>query len=213
MSVRITISTEQLLDLVPDIEQTALAVTVGAARGVNIVAAGARDDTVRRVSSNVYLREPYVNDRVHFAGRDRATPTNLTAVVRAEDRPARLDRFETTRPNIVQNTSTKGKRKGNPRLGIPAGMKLAGVFANVTRGKPGGVIKGAFYVPFRAGNAAGGGGLGVVRWEGGRRRALHGPSIDQVARNVWSDEQGALGDELQQRVTEEVMKEVIGAIK
>ena len=232
MSFTISINTEDLVALVPNIERIGTVIPAGAARALNAVGQATRDDSVRIVSSKVYLTEQYVDTHVHFAGRDRATPTKLTATIRGEDRPARLDRFFTTRANTVSNVWTKGKfdarfgagalvsprpgakrlpwteRTGRKAIGIPAGLKIAGVFANVSRNKPGRILSSAYYVPFREGKVAGAGGMGVVRRESGKQKALYGPSVDQVVRNVWKDNEAAIGEKLQALAADEVMKEV-----
>lgn len=235
-SIAIQVDTSDLIALARDVEDATGVITIGAARGLNAVAERTRETSVRQVVSQVHLTEQYVDPRVELRDADRATPNDLRAVIRAPVRGTRLDRYSTTRQVTQSNVWTKAKfdaqfggrwvsprpglprmpwkeRTGDPLRGIPAGQKPAGIFANVSRGKGGGVISGAFIVKFKAGKSADAGGPAVVLRKNGKITPAYGPSVDQVVKGVWRDIEQDVAEELQTTIAAEVAAEVDKALR
>lgn len=231
MSVTIKVNVDEAIHAAADLDGTAEQFTSGAARALNTVAARTRDESVRRVVSQVRLPEEYVDARVSVS--QEATESNLKAVISAPMRGTRLDRYG-AKQRVVSNVWTKAKyvakfgsefarvplpgksklmpwleRKGDELRGIQKGQKAAGVRVAI---KAGGNVKAlphAFFVPFRAGKESGGNGMGVLlRGKDGRIRPGYGPSVDQVVRGVWRDIEGAVAGELESEILAEVTAEI-----
>lgn len=150
-------------------------------RAINSTAAKVQTMAIKDITSQLALQTSYVRELFSVK---QAGPGKLFAVVGARRRAIRLARF-----GAKQLTRSAKRAKGDAMRGIPAGRAAAGVSVKVTKGGSTRKMRKAFLLPLRAGNAAGGNGMGVfVRLPGGELKHLYGPSPDQVFRR-WCREQ------------------------
>lgn len=169
-------------------------------RAVNTVAARVSTMAKREIAAQINLPQSYIAQQMRIQPATAAMPV---AEVRMRLRAVRLARF-----SAAQITKPARRAKGDPRRGIGAGRKQAGVAVKVARTGGRKVMPGAFLLPLRAGNAGGGNGMGVFirqgsrgerqaraasgvkigeyTWKGGIKH-LYGPSPDQLFRR-WRSE-------------------------
>lgn len=127
---------------------------------------------VRDLSQRYNLPASYIKDKIEFrpAGEDGV------AIVAARKRDTPLSRFDSR-----QHTAPAPRAKGDPRRKIQKGRKQAGISVKVKRNEARDLLREAFYLPLRAGNAAGGNGLGMFeRRSNGTLRHMPGPSPYQT---------------------------------
>lgn len=226
MSIRIDINFEGVDELVSRLEGTPEKIAQAVVDGLNQYADKAADDVKRETLSSLNLPQAYVEDRISVTRR--ATESRLVAEVTAPKRETLLGRFGAKQKSIA-NVWTKrdyiakfgsefarvrlpGKngrfapwieRKGDPMRGIQKGQKANGIAIKVKAKGNTKRLASAFLMPLRAGALQGGNGLGVFRRPdvGGKPKALYGPSLDQVARRVWTNESDEIADDLAQFVT------------
>jgi hypothetical protein len=138
-----------------------------------------------RMIKNINLDDSYVKGKMELT---KATVGNPTSSVRADGRDTVLGRFD-AKPVTASTVSPAGKLKGNPRLGIPAGRKQAGVTVRVQRDQVNSdFVPRGFLLPLRAGNVDGGNGLGVfARSRDGTLKHRYGPSPYQLFRKQIPD--------------------------
>lgn len=148
-------------------------------RAVNTVAARVSTMAKREIAAQINLPESYIAQQTRTQPATAAMPV---AEVRMRLRAVRLARF-----SAAQITKPARRAKGDPRRGIGAGSKQAGVAVKVARTGGRKIMPGAFLVPLRAGNTAGGNGMGVFVRKGRDIKHLYGPSPDQLFRR-WRSE-------------------------
>jgi len=142
-----------------------------AADAANEVAVEVMNEAISDIDKRYNLPANYVKDRFKLL---RATAT-LDAVVGARIRWTTLARYE-----AKQLTVPAPRAKGDPRRGIPAGQKQAGVSFKVLRQGKQWNIRRAFLVPLRAGKLDGGNGMGIF-WRDDR-------DISQIERGLVEEE-------------------------
>lgn len=147
-----------------------------ACRAVNTVAARVTTMAKRDIAAQINLPQSYVAQQMRTKPATAAMPA---AEVRMRLRAVRLARF-----SAAQISKPAKRAKGDARRGIGAGRKQAGVAVKVARTGGRKTMPGAFLLPLRAGNTAGGNGMGVFIREGQSRgmKHLYGPSPDQLFR-------------------------------
>lgn len=148
-------------------------------RAINKVASKTLTRSRREIVSQVMLTQTYVRERMSL---QKAGPNRNFAVITARQRPTTLATY-----GAKQLTRQAKKAKGDARRSIPAWRKQAGVSVKVKRAGSRKQMRGAFFVPLKAGAVAAGNGVGVfVRTGTGTKdiKHLYGPSVDQVFRTV-----------------------------
>lgn len=168
-------------------------------RAANSVLGKVETQARRDIAAQINLPQSYIREQTRST---KAGPTQPTAYIRMRIRAVRLARFDAR-----QLTTVAPRAKGDPRRGIPAGRKRAGVSVKVARKGGRRTMPGAFLLPLRAGSADGGNGMGVFVRSGSRAaqtaartpgvrmgkgssgglRHLYGPSPDQLFRR-WRSE-------------------------
>ncbi len=146
---------------------------------INTVARKTMTRSRREIVTQVNLKASYVKERMTLKTATSASPV---AVITARRRATRLATY-----GAKQVTRAARRAKGDSRRGIGPGRKQAGVSVSVKAGGSRKRMDGAFFMPLRAGQAAGGNGMGVFVRTGSGRKAmkhLYGPSVDQVFRGV-----------------------------
>lgn len=149
------------------IEAYPQAAAVAAKKTVNEAAAQAAQQAANDISQRYTLSAAYVREKliVHPA----KTTANAAVV-------AKKDTFNKARYAATQITAPAPGAKGDPRRGIPAGRKQAGVSAKILRAGSRKVVRGEFLLPRQRGfgsNAISGGlGMGVF--------SRYGNEIEQV---------------------------------
>lgn len=155
----------------------------------NDVALDVMREAPRDLSQRYNLPASYIKDNLKFkpAGEDGV------AVISARRRFTRLARFDARQLTAEAKRDKRGRTraKGDPRRGIPAGRKQAGVSVKVMRsGQREKFTRGAFLLPLRAGKEPGGNGMGLFeRVSNTRIQHLYGPSPFQTFR-WWGQEYG-----------------------
>jgi hypothetical protein len=111
-----------------------------------------------------------------------------------------------TRPKPTAGKMPWTPRKGDPMRGIPKGKKSNGIRVAVRAGGGQQNISYAFLMPLSAGSVRGGNGLGVFARpkSGGKMKSIYGPSLDQIAKRVWTNESDRIGDELSEYVADHI---------
>lgn len=143
----------------------------------------------RDLSQRYNLPASYIKDNLKFrpAGEDGV------AVISARVRFTRLARFDARQLTAEAKRDKRGRSraKGDPRRGIAAGRKQAGVSVKVMRTGPREKFtRSAFLLPLRAGKEPGANGMGLFeRVSNDRIEHLYGPSPYQTFR-WWGLEHG-----------------------
>lgn len=142
------------------IEAYPQAAAVAAKKTVNEAAAQAAQQAANDISQRYTLSAAYVREKLIVWPAE----TTLNAAV-----VAKKDTFNKARYGATQITAPAPGAKGDPRRGIPAGRKQAGVSAKILRAGSRKVVRGEFFLPRQRGwgdNAISGGlGMGVFwRW-------------------------------------------------
>ena len=174
-------------------------------RAINRVAEKANTRSRRAIVSQVALTDNYVRDRMSLS---KATESRPVAVIAARRRATTLATY-----GAKQITASARRAKGDARRGIAAGRKQAGISVLVGRAKGRKKMAGAFFMPLRAGNEAGGNGMGVFIRQGGTIVHKYGPSVDQVFRGVINDIVPDVTAELEIEMTRLAVLEVKKAIQ
>lgn len=105
------------------------------------------------------------------------------------------------------------QRTGDKSRGIPANQKAAGISVQVTRGAPK-LMPGAFTMPLRAGNRAGGNGLGIfLRTKYGLVQHTYGPAVYQLFRYQVDKLVQTTGDTLEQRLAPQAQEALLKVIR
>lgn len=201
-------------------------------RAVNQMARKVRNQSVSGVVSQVNLTRTYVDPKIEL--KQLATFDNPKAVIAAPVRGVLLSRFG-ARSMSAKNTWDEAKyrrtfggtqslvkpnprapampwtpRKGSTLRGIPRGQKAAGVKATVKAGSTGGALPFAFLATLQVSGA-----LGVLtRIKGTRKlRARYGPSVDQVVKGYWRENEGDFAAELERETVKQLDAEVAKVAK
>lgn len=174
-------------------------------RAINRVAEKATTRSRREIVSQVALTDAYVRDRMSLS---KATESHPVAIISARQRATKLATY-----GAKQITASAKRAKGDPRRGIAPGRKQAGISVQVGRGAGRKKMAGAFFLPLRAGQEAGGNGMGVFVRTGDAIDHLYGPSVDQVFRSVIKDITPDVTAELETEMTRLAVLEVKKATK
>ncbi|PWG61771.1 phage tail protein [Spiribacter halobius] len=133
----------------------------------------------REIRKQVALKASYVKKHLNV---QLATERSLFGRVYATRRPVLLSRF-----GAKQLTRKASGAAGDPSRSIPAGRKQAGVSVRVKAGGSRKKMRGAFFIRLKRGPYRGEGATGLAIRTGPGRDAIdvkHGPSVDQVWRDV-----------------------------
>jgi hypothetical protein len=194
-------------------------------------AADATYEAVRpRMISSINLTDDYVTNRMEV--RHAKSANNATAVIVAKGSGgdmtilARYGAQQLVKPVKYPNESfaagAKGRnpkkpgaslswklRTGNATLGIPVGMKQAGVSVEVSRGVRKD-IAGGFLMNLRNGN-----GWGLFTRDKGTLKMKHryGPSVYQLFASTATRMQDEIADDLQARLIDEAEQVLLKALK
>lgn len=207
MSSLIKVDTSQLETLARRFGLAGEQVARVQSRAINRVAEKAYTRSRRAIVSQVALTDTYVRDRMSLS---KATESRPVAIISARRRATTLATY-----GARQITASAKRAKGDPRRGISAGRKQAGISVLVGRAKGRKKMSSAFFMPLRAGKEAGGNGMGVFVREGRNGEPIHlyGPSVDQVFRGVIDDIVPDVIAELETEMTRLAVLEVKKAIK
>lgn len=149
---------------------------------INSAARRYRTEGSRLIRQEVKLKASYVNKHL------KAVPARgdkLEARISATRRPVLLSRYGAKQ---LTRKAKSTRAKGDAYRGIAAGRKAAGVSVAVKHGRK--KMRGAFLIRLRAGRYNDAGAWGVALRTGQGRDAykiLHGPSVDQLWRDVRVD--------------------------
>jgi hypothetical protein len=170
---------EQLRRAARDIRNIPSASQRAGYRAVNTVLGKVETQSRRYIAGQINLPQSYIRELTRTT---KASQNSTAAYIRMRIRAVRLARFDAR-----QLTTPAPRAKGDPRRGIPAGRKRAGVSVKV--GRKGGrkIMRGAFLMPLRAGAIGGANGMGVFVRDAGGLRHRYGPSPDQIFRR-WRSE-------------------------
>ncbi|THF61397.1 hypothetical protein E6C76_20150 [Pseudothauera nasutitermitis] len=127
-------------------------------RATNAVLGKLETQVKRDIGSHLNLPQSYLREQMRTT---KAGPSNNVAYIRMRIRAVRLARFDAR-----QITAETARAKGDPRRGIPAGRKAAGVSVKVMRRGGRKTMPGAFMLPLRAGKIGSGNGMGIFVREG-----------------------------------------------
>jgi hypothetical protein len=139
-------------------------------RTVNAVAAKTLTQAKRDIAQQINVTQSYIAEQTTLTHARSGTPV---AYIKMRMRAIRLARFD-----AKQLTAPAKKAKGDPRRGIPAGRKAAGVSVKIRKQGARTSRKAGFLIPLKNGN-----GMGVfVRTGRGAKAIKHkyGPSPDQL---------------------------------
>lgn len=149
---------------------------------VNQVAERTYTTAKKKMLSGINLPESYLDEKFILTPAPEGRPI---ALITARRRHTSLARYSPKQ--MMQPAKHPAKSKGDARLGIPSGMKSAGVRVEVTRGsaKP---ISYAFFMPMKAGRGEPGtNGMGLFERIGPNKKdykTLYGPSVYQLFRTA-----------------------------
>lgn len=153
-----------------------------AVKALNAAAQRTFDEARKRMISKVNLTDEYVRDKMTFREGTVDTLQATISVEGSDTRDTPLTRFD-TQMVLAGASSPKSKLKGNAALGIPVGLKQAGVKVEVTRGNASsGFVPRGFLLPLKKGKEAGGNGFGVFsrRKVDGKPKHRYGPAVYQM---------------------------------
>jgi len=228
MSLKFEVSVVGLDGVLKGLEGTPEQIAKAMADGINAYAIRAVEDIKRETISRLNLTRQYVDDRIVI--KTQASESKLESTITAPVRGTLLSRYGAT-VNAVANDWTEQKyiakfgsldamtrpkptagkmpwtpRKGDPMRGIPKGKKSNGIRVAVRAGGGQQNISYAFLMPLSAGSVRGGNGLGVFARpkSGGKMKSIYGPSLDQIAKRVWTNESDRIGDELSEYVADHI---------
>lgn len=197
--MKISIDTRQLRRAADHLRSYTAAIARAEYRAVNTTAARYTTRVRRDIAGQIALPQREIRDLMQTTKASVARPE---AEIRLRKRPLRLARFGAKQ--LSAPAKHRSRAKGDPRRGIPAGRKQAGVSVKVSRTGTRKRMPGAFLLPLRAGKTAGGNGWGIFVRNGSRGmkqaveagatvgkhigaggiRHLYGPSPDQVFRRL-----------------------------
>lgn len=164
---------------------------------INDTARKTRTEGSKAIREQVSLKASYV--RKHLQLRP-ANDANLRATITATKRPVLLSRYGAKQ--LTRKAKQPRRSTGNPRWNIQPGRKSAGVSVKVKAQGPRKKMRSAFFIPLKAGKYHSAGATGVAVRTGPRPddyRVLHGPSVDQVWRDVREQVSPAAGVNLQRQ--------------
>lgn len=212
----------------------ARAIDQASVRAINAVAKRGFDESVKRMTSRVNLKEDYVRDRMTVEPANDPRKPEATIIAfrtggrRAGMRPTNLRqygmvqiskpvRFTNANPLIQKGALGENPRKpgsllrwkkrvGDPQAGIPVGMKAAGVSVEVVRGDRK-IISFAFQRKMSNGEV-----LVMARKAGdrgsgkgkGKIEALHSLSVWQLFRSTMPEIITIVQEDLERTVIEEI---------
>lgn len=177
-----------LADAIENLSELPVSLRSALARAVNNVVPSAYSLSVEKITSQVALTPSYVKGRLYIS--QRATTTDPLAVISGRVRSTQLRRYQ------GKQLYTQAK--------LPGKKRLAGVSVRVKAGGNTKVLKHAWLIKLKYGEADAKLGLtmGIAQRTGPNRndfKILYGPSVDQVFRDVKDqirpDVQSMLADE------------------
>jgi hypothetical protein len=229
MSRLIKVDVSDLFAVAADLNNAHDVINAGAARAVNSVAVDVRKETVTRITSQVNLKESYVDGKLEVS-KD-ATPADTTAEISAPMEGVFLDRYgavQKTQSNVWTAAMYKDKfgslnshrrpgpkapkmpwtpRTGDKAMGrnIAAGQKAAGMSVAVIAGSAHKTISYAYIGKLKQG------GVGMFRHVRGTNKikAVKSLSVDQMAKIVWRKD----ADKISKTLSETVLAQVAADIE
>lgn len=144
-------------------------------RSLNTVAERLSVQARRDIGAEMNLTATYIREQMKLL---KAARGKMVAVIKVRRRPVRLARY-----GAKQLTRSAPRAKGDPRRGIAARRKQAGVSVAVKRGGRK-ALRGAFMLPLRAGRADGGNGMGVFIREGSSSGVRAALSVEDMGGQV-----------------------------
>lgn len=149
-----------------------------------------------RMNAGINLTDAYLQSKMYVvhASPGRGLQAEIVARGGSADQTP-LGRYMTR-----QVTTAAPRAKGDPKRGISAGRKAAGVAVEVTRGSEK-VLQNAFTMPLRAGTTAGGNGIGVfTRSKFGLVRHRYGPAVYQLFRVAAGELERSVADTVEEQL-------------
>lgn len=156
--------------------------------------AGKFDTRLRRaMNAGIALDDGYISSRMDIERTANVPRVTISAAGPAAPGRKGLTILGHYSPRVT-TSAAKGKAKGDPSRGVPAGQRASGVQVEVRKGEPK-TLTGAFTMTLR-----GSGKTGVFVREGGKARHLYGVSPYSLFRFQIGAQQEAMAAELQQAV-------------
>lgn len=195
---RVSIKTEQVLEAAQRLGRIdGPALQAAFAKAINTVTAE-YDATVRGdMNEGIALSSAYVSSKMTLEPATAAPQASITTFGPGRPNRAGLTILGHYSP-VATTVAAKGKAKGDPSRGIPAGYKAEGVQITVTRGVPK-VIDKAFTMRLRQGAVAGDK-TGVFVRQGKHLKHLYGVSPYSLFRFQVDRTEAALVDRLSSAV-------------
>jgi hypothetical protein len=179
---------------------------------LNVVVDKTYDLARERMIRDINLTDQYVQSKMRVDRASRGDPrASITAFGGAANNTP-LGRYDAQPVLVPRKDARRSSQQGPNRIGLPAGMKQAGVTVAVKRGSDNsGFVPRGFLLPLRRGNRAGGNGLGVfARDRQGKLKHFYGPSPYQLfayqVDRIEGDVTELLEDELTNYVTNAIQK-------
>lgn len=155
---------------------------VAAVQAINEVVPRAERRSREAIVDGVNLADAYVRQRMGVRlAEDPARPEGAVYALASSrgDRRTPLGRYDPKQ--LTQPVKRPKRSKGDPKRGIPAGQKGAGIAVEVIRGRRE-TLPGGFVMPLRRGQTVGGNGMGVFTRSRDGKVVKHrlGPSVYQL---------------------------------
>lgn len=204
-SFNVTITTDQVVAAATSLEHIDGATINRLLTQVVTEVAGRFDTRARRaMTAGIALDDGYVSSRMEVERTANVPRIEITAAG-----PGRAGRKGLTilghySPQVT--TAAAPRAKGDPKRGVAAGYKAAGVSVMVTRGARK-AIPGAFTMTLRRGTVAGDS-VGVFTRRGGKVKHLYGVSPYSLFRFQIEKGEGELGAELEREALAAIDKAV-----
>lgn len=163
---------------------------------INKVVTRTYDMTRERMIAGLNLSDSYVTSKMQLRVADN--PLKPSASIVARGQLTTLGHYQPRM--LLQAVKRPGRSKGNPALGIPSGLKPAGLTVTVTRGSDKLVAHGFQIAKSRdsEGNA-----LVFLRGSNGKIRSALGPSVYQLFRTQVQQNIDKIKDDLETTVADE----------
>jgi len=231
MSITLKVGVDLVEQFAGDLSRTTGNIQSAVARGVNVVAAAVRTESVAKVVSRVNFKPSYVDPKVTVG--QEATPELPRAVIEAPIRGTLITNFgaqqqsmanvwtpamyaakfgslnTNTRPNAKAPRMPWTPRTGDPLRAIAPGAKQAGISATIHAGNGASRFAHVFFIPAAQKGQDGSKWVTMTRPKGGgKAHAKYGPSVDQVVKGVWTDDEAEISTRLGDTVLAEVSDEI-----
>lgn len=162
-----------------------------------------------RMNAGINLTDAYLQSKMYVvhASPGRGLSAEIVARGGSGDQTP-LGRYMTR-----QVTAAAPRAKGDPKRGISAGRKAAGVAVEVSRGSEK-VLQNAFTMPLRAGNTSGGNGIGIfTRSRFGIVRHRYGPAVYQLFRVAAGELEQSVADTVEEQLGRVAVQALEEALK